>query len=120
ENKKPVVTSFKPPRSSEWKSLQPEESNDIGEDQARKNQDELYNVLLSSLQMQHLVVLAGSGCSREVGGPLMADLWNEIVGADPEDDVRKVIDDVGYDIEQENIEALLSRIEASLALNEDE
>jgi hypothetical protein len=119
EKKKAVVMAFKPPRSSEWKSLQTEESNDIGVDQARRNQDELYNVLLSSLQMQHLVVLAGSGCSREAGGPLMSDLWNAIVGTDPGDKAKSVIDIVGYDITNKNIEALLSRIEASLALNED-
>ncbi|UZG43719.1 SIR2 family protein [Caldimonas thermodepolymerans] len=119
EKKNAVIASFKPPRPSEWKSLQPEEDNEESEKRARQNQDELHNVLLSSLQMQHLVVLAGSGCSVGAGGPRMSDLWNEIVGANPEDDVREVIDNVGYDIKQENIEALLSRIEASLALNED-
>src|SRR5690606_8880480 len=119
EKKKAVVMAFKPPRSSEWKSLQTEESNDIGVDQARRNQDELYNVLLSSLQMQHLVVLAGSGCSMGAGGPSMLDLWNEVVGTNPSDKVKSVIDTVRYDITHKNIEALLSRIEASLALNED-
>lgn len=106
EKKKAVVMAFKPPRSSEWKSLQAEESNDIGGDQARKNQDELYNVLLSSLQMQHLVVLAGSGCSREAGGPLMSDLWNAIVGTNPSDKAKSVIDIVGYDITQKNDEGI--------------
>lgn len=116
EKQIPVFTSFKPPRSSEWKPLQPEEGNNESKNQAQQNRDELHNALLSSLQMQHLVVLAGSGCSRGAGGPSMSDLWDEIIGAKPEDDVEKVIVDVGYGKEERNIEALLSRVEASLAL----
>lgn len=119
EKKNAAIASFKPPRPSEWKPLQPEEGNNESEKLAQQNKDELHNVLLSSLQMQHLVVLAGSGSSVGAGGPRMSDLWNEIVGENPEDAVREVITSVRYDIKQANIEALLSRIEASLALNED-
>lgn len=120
KKKRAVVTSFKPPRSSEWKPLQPEKDNGGSEKEARQNQDELHNVLLSSLQMQHLVVLAGSGCSMGAGAPSMLDLWNEVVGTNPSDKVKSVIDTVRYDITHKNIEALLSRIEASLALNSNE
>jgi hypothetical protein len=69
--------------------------------------------------MQHLVVLAGSGCSLSAGGPSMGDLWDVAVGKPPTANAQKAAATVGHDIAKGNIEALLSRIEASLQLKED-
>jgi hypothetical protein len=87
----------------------------------------LHDQLLASLQMQHLVVLAGSGTSLgpSTGGPSMRGLWDHCVTNDPApgSDTRtekpaatKVIKDVGYDkaTHGENIEALLSQCDAYL------
>ncbi len=89
--------------------------------------EELKNFLLSSLQMQHVVVLAGSGTSLGpiTKGPSMWTLWDYCVNANPGtgDAARtvspvaeKVIDKIRFDIAAEtgNIEALLSRCEAYL------
>lgn len=122
------------PEAAEWKELKPdvppgtapaEEQKILGAAKAAK--EELKNFLLSSLQMQHVVVLAGSGTSLGpiTKGPSMWTLWDYCVNANPGtgDAARvvspaaaKVITEVGYDTaaEEENIEALLSRCEAYL------
>lgn len=89
--------------------------------------EELKNFLLASLQMQHIVVLAGSGTSLGpvAKGPSMWTLWDYCVNANPgtgtaartiSPEALKVITEIGYDVsaEKENIEALLSRCEAYL------
>lgn len=94
---------------------------------AKAAKDELKTFLLSSLQMQHVVVLAGSGTSLGplAKGPSMFALWDYCVNSNPGsgEDKRnisaaaaKVIAEIGYDIavEKENIEALLSRCDAFL------
>lgn len=122
------------PEVGAWKELKPNvpEDADPAEEQkvvaaAKVAKDELKHFLLSSLQMQHVVVLAGSGTSLGpiTNGPSMWNLWDYCVHANPGagDDARtvssaaaKVIAEIGYDItaEKENIEALLSRCEAYL------
>lgn len=115
-NQKPTL-AFKGPRDSEWKPL--DSNTDNGEQKVVKlNRDELHNTLLGSLQMQHLVVLAGSGCSLSANGPSMPALWDAAVGDPASDAAKKAAEMVGHDISNKNIEALLSRIEASLQLNE--
>lgn len=97
---------------------------------AKTAKDELKTFLLSSLQMQHVVVLAGSGTSLGpvTKGPSMWGLWDYCVNANPgtgsatrvvADRAAKVIADTGYNVgvEKENIEALLSRCEAFLQVN---
>jgi hypothetical protein len=97
---------------------------------AKAAKDELKNFLLSSLQMQHIVVLAGSGTSLGpiTKGPSMWTLWDNCVNAMPVSGraartiapaSAKVIAEIGYDIsaEKENIEALLSRCEAYLQVH---
>lgn len=97
---------------------------------AKTAKDELKSFLLSSLQMQHVVVLAGSGTSLGpvTKGPSMWELWDYCVNANPgtgsairvvADNAAKVIADTGYNVgvEKENIEALLSRCEAFLQVN---
>lgn len=89
------------------------------------NESKLRGKLLSALQMQHVVVLAGSGTSLgAVGGPSMWDLWKRCVGEDGArvEEAELVISTTGYDIasEGENIEGLLSRCEAYLLVHEEE
>lgn len=64
--------------------------------QAANNNAKLHDMLLASLQMQHLIVLAGSGCSLAAGGPSMGKLWDEVVRTSPVD-VAKAADGVTPD-----------------------
>lgn len=122
------------PDTIAWKELKPEipAGVDSAEEQkliagAKSTKDELKSFLLSSLQMQHVVVLAGSGTSLGpiTKGPAMWDLWDYCVNSNPgkgserrvmTDAAVKVIAEVGFEVasENENIEALLSRCEAVL------
>ena len=73
--RKTVTSAFRAPGAGDWRELVAENADDKDQqEEARKAKDELKNMLLASLQMQHLVVLAGSGCSRAAGGPSMQDL----------------------------------------------
>lgn len=118
-----------------WKELKPdiaagaEEQKAIASAKAAK--EELKTFLLSSLQMQHVVVLAGSGTSlgSATKGPSMWALWDYCVNSNPGSGnaqrtitpvAGKVIADIGYDVsvEKENIEALLSRCEAFLQVKD--
>lgn len=116
-----VVSAFRSPGSGDWRELVAESADDKGQqEEVRKAKDELKNMLLASLQMQHLVVLAGSGCSRSADGPSMQDLWNGAVGEEPTDGARETAEKVNHDLEDKNIEAFLSRVEAFLQVNQDE
>lgn len=134
----PPTTAGKPmffgPDAAVWKELKPDIAAGIdpAEEQkllaaAKAAKDELKAFLLSSLQMQHIVVLAGSGTSLGpvAKGPSMGELWDFCVNANPgsggakrkiADAAAKVIADIEYDVtaDKENIEALLSRCEAFL------
>lgn len=136
----PIVASmpdnpmFFGPDSGSWKKLKPDVppgTDKVEEDKikaaAKTAEEELKNFLLSSLQMQHVVVLAGSGTSLGpiTKGPSMWTLWDYCVNANPGTGdaprtisplAERVITEIGYDIaaEKENIEALLSRCEAYL------
>lgn len=125
------------PDSLAWKELKPtvpagtapaEEEKILAA--AKTARDELKTFLLSSLQMQHVVVLAGSGTSLGpvTKGPSMWALWDYCVNANPGTGTAtrtvapaaaKVIAGIKYDVaaEKENIEALLSRCEAYLQVN---
>ena len=126
---------FFSPETGSWKALKPDVSSE--KDEAKQQQmlsaaasarEELKSVLLSSLQMQHVVALAGSGTSLgPVGGPSMWKLWDHCVNLNPETGDAKrtptaqaeaVINEIGYEIavEKENIEALLSRCDAYLQI----
>lgn len=126
------------PDSAEWKDLKPDipAAIDSAEEQkllavAKAAKEELKTFLLSSLQMQHVVVLAGSGTSLGpvTKGPSMWALWDHCVNSNPGTGTAKrnvaataakVIAEIGYDIvvEKENIEALLSRCEAFLQVKD--
>jgi hypothetical protein len=138
-----MTTANKPmffgPEERIWKSLNAviPPGTDPAEEQkliaaAKAARDELKGFLLSSLQMQHVVVLAGSGTSLGpvTKGPSMWDLWDHCVNSNPgggnsarttSTSAAQVIADTGYDIAiaKENIEALLSRCEAFLQVNDD-
>ena len=125
---------FFDPEAVAWKELKPDvpAGTDPAEEQrilavSKGAKDELKGFLLSSLQMQHVVVLAGSGTSLGpvTKGPSMWTLWDYCVNDNPgtgtaarvtSPTVLKVIDEIGYDLEteEENIEALLSHCEAYL------
>ena len=106
----PTTTGIKEDeeRKEHEKIKEKEEHEKIGQ-----AQESLKNMLLQSMQMQHLVVLAGSGCSYCMGGPSMSNLWDEIVENNLEE-AKLVADEIKYDItENKNIEAFLSQIEAA-------
>lgn len=126
---------FFSPETGLWKALRPDVSGETDDDKrqqmlsaAASAREELKTVLLSSLQMQHVAALAGSGTSLgPVGGPSMWNLWDHCVNSNPDtgDTTRMlttladdVIDEIGYKIavERENIEALLSRCDAYLQI----
>ena len=128
--------SFFGPEFTKWRKLSPnlqgvaheEEKKRIAEE-AKGAKEELKALLLTSLQMQHVAILAGSGTSlgNKVGGPSMKTLWNFCVnknpGSDeenpkPTDEATKIISFVGYNTaaEGKNIEALLSRCDAFLQI----
>jgi hypothetical protein len=112
------INTFKAPRDTEWRPIEVNTENDTQQNQVKNNLDELHSVLLSSLQMQHLVVLAGSGCSFNANGPTMLNLWNAVVGEPMTMAAKKAARKVKHKISNKNIEALLSRIEAYLQLEE--
>lgn len=116
-----AVPAFRTPGSGDWQALAAENAGDKSQqEEVRRGKDELKNTLLASLQMQHLVVLAGSGCSRSAGGPSMLDLWNGAVGEVPTEGARGTAAKVNHDLADKNIEAFLSRVEAFLQVNHDE
>ncbi|MAY73892.1 MAG: SIR2 family protein [Phycisphaerae bacterium] len=131
--------------SSTWQGLEPAaaDNGEAGEDSERKRAEnsrrDLREFLLSSLQMQHLAVLAGSGTSMgpAVNGPSMKDLWNACVLADPKgadkskqkatEVAQKAMESVNFSAaveadhrHKDNIEALLSRCEAFAQIRDDE
>ena len=117
--RKTVTSAFRAPGAGDWRELVAENATDKNQqDETRKAKDELKNVLLASLQMQNLVVLAGSGCSQSAGGPSMRDLWNGAVSEEPTDEAKATAAKVNYKLTDANIEALLSRVEAFLQVNE--
>lgn len=109
----PPSLSFRRPGSEDWKPL------DGTEDSVKDAKAELKNILLSSLQMQHLVVLAGSGCSLAAGGPSMGKLWELTVKDPPSNEAEAVALQVNHPIGDRDIEAFLSKVEAFLQVKED-
>lgn len=115
-----LAQEFRSRGSGEWRPLA--ELTRASEDQQqaiKKNREELHNVLLGSLQMQHLVVLAGSGCSLSAGGPSMMDLWVAAIGEEPTEAAKMVAASAHHDLNDRNIEAFLSRVESLLDIMPD-
>jgi len=111
---------FKGPASDEWLALRADDQDKDQREKAKATCNSLKETLLTSMQMQHIVVLAGSGTSLgPVGGPSMKDLWD----AATEDSQKKAATDaakiVNYDLSIPNIEEFMSRCEAYLQINDD-
>lgn len=83
-----------------------------------KTKQMLADFLLSSLQMQHVMVLAGSGASIGIGGPSMDVLWDLVVGKPVTALAQEILDEVHMDPAKRNIEELLSRCDALRQINE--
>jgi hypothetical protein len=113
------------PKSDEWTSLKPDIDGDADKNIAKQNQEILKQLLLSAMQMQNLVVLAGSGTSYgPVGGPSMNDLWDICTKKDNKysSETKNICKKIDYDISEKskvNIEEFLSLCEAHLAIKED-
>lgn len=84
-------------------------------DEGKKNDMRLKDYLRSSLQMQHLAILAGSGTSVESGYPPMHELWSQASSLDAFDSTRKLVQ---YEF-GDNLEEFLSRCDAYLELHPD-
>jgi hypothetical protein len=54
--------AYRAPGTTEWRDLSAPEGDEDQAKLAKKNLSDLGEVLLTSLQMQNLIVLAGSGC----------------------------------------------------------
>ncbi|MFH5832764.1 hypothetical protein [Halalkalibaculum sp. DA384] len=130
------LDKFLAPNSSEWKLLElPKDEQEDKEKQkeVESNSESIKETLLSSLQMPHLAVLAGSGTSLgEVGGPSMGDLWEKVTNNNPtyrykdngeekeiEINPEEIIEVVKHDSRDKNIEALLTQCEAYLRIEEE-
>lgn len=113
--RKAATSAFRAPGAVDWRELVADNADQ--QEAARKANDKLKDVLHASLQIQRLVVLAGSGCSQSAGGPSMSDLWNAAIGEKPDDISKAIAGKIHYSLEppdSRNIEAFLSQAEAFL------
>jgi hypothetical protein len=128
------ILKFLAPSDTNWQELKPtvpktataEEKREIETDgdNARKS---LNDTLLVSLQMQNLMVIAGSGTSLGpvVQGPSMLDLWNAVeILVDKDNKAIKrehISNKISYiaDKERPNIEDYLSHCDAFLQIHDD-
>jgi hypothetical protein len=119
---------FRKPGAMGWESVSIPAAMEDAQDEAAKQSrtraeqanEALKNMLLQSLQMQHLVVLAGSGCSLHAGGPSMDELWKAVVGESPSLQAGQAAESSKYNLKDKNIEAFLSQIEAALSVEHNE
>lgn len=111
---------FKAPASDEWRVLQVESQDKDQQEKTKVARETLKETLLTSLQMQHIVVLAGSGTSLgPVGGPSMKDLWDAAIGKTPNKAATDTVKKINYDLTTPNIEEFLSKAEAYLQVKDD-
>lgn len=123
-----IITSeikFLLPISDVWESLTPASDEELEINKARQNRDKLNQQLLSAMQMQNLIVLAGSGTSLgKTGGPSMKELWNRCTKKtnDYTKNAKEIITVINYNYSDEskvNIEEFLSLCEAHLEIKKD-
>jgi hypothetical protein len=111
---------FKVPASDEWRVLSGDGQDKEQQEKTNAARDSLKETLLASLQMQHTVVLSGSGTSLgPVGGPSMKDLWDAAIGKTPNKATTDTAKKIKYDLAIHNIEEILSRAEAFLQITDD-
>lgn len=112
------VLKVKAPHSDKWCTLPADGSDNTEQQRTREN---LKETLLTSLQMQHIVVLAGLGTSVGSGGPSMQNLWKAAIGEPAGEPAAKVAEKLNYNpnAETANLEEFLSKCEAYLLVKED-
>lgn len=113
---------FKAPASDEWYALPVDGQDKDQQEKTKAARDTLKETLLTSLQMQYIVVLAGLGTSLgPVGGPSMKDLWDAAIGKPPNQDAIRTAKTINYDLKTltPNIEEFLSKSEAYLQITDD-
>lgn len=116
---------FCTPNSTEWQEIETDSEGQEIKSACDQNKKALNELLLSSMQMQNIVVLTGSGTSLgDAGGPSMSDLWKSCTKEDEDytATAKEASDKVKYDISaaaKVNIEEFLTRCEAFLQINED-
>lgn len=112
---------FKAPTTDTWRNLAVDAQVDTPQqDAAKAALDSLKETLLTSLQMQHVIVLAGAGTSMAVGGPSMKDLWEAAIGIKPNEAAISTATSINYNLKsQNNIEEFLSKAEAYLQVRDD-
>jgi hypothetical protein len=112
---------FRLPGATKWEEYGLTASHDDHDTSVTAARERLSSFLTSSLQMQHLLVLAGSGTSFGVEGPKMAELWEKCIGASPSDEVKRILKALSYGTarEERDVEELLSRCDAFLSFNTD-
>jgi hypothetical protein len=111
---------FKAPATDVWRDIAVSATASSEQQESAKASIEmLKEKLLSSLQMQHVVVLAGSGTSMAVGGPSMKDLWDSAIGITPNGAAISAAKSISYDLNVQNIEEFLSKAEAYLQVKDD-
>lgn len=117
---------FRTPNSKEWQEIETDSEEQEKKTACDQNKKALNELLLSSMQMQNIVVLSGGGTSLgDAGGPSMYDLWESCTKESEEytETAKKVSCKVNYDIPDDkkvNIEEFLSLCEAFLQINEDD
>lgn len=112
---------FKAPAFDEWCALPVDGQDKDQQEKTKAARDTLKETLLTSLQMQHIVVLAGSGTSLgPVGGPSMKDLWDGAIGNTPNKAATNTAVKIHYDLATPNIEEFLSKSEAYLQVEDDD
>lgn len=118
-----VPVQFKAPASTRWQAVQATRPDAEEQEKTTVARNSLKESLLSSLQMQHVIVLAGSGTSLgPIGGPSMRDLWDAAIGKPPTTDATDTAEKIHYDLQtaSPNIEEFLSKAESYLQVVADE
>ncbi|MBJ6750979.1 SIR2 family protein [Geomonas anaerohicana] len=115
---------YKAPSSAEWRNLFVDakaENQELENKNVKASFEALKDSLLTSLQMQNLIILTGCGTSRSAGGPTMLDLWKAAIGTPPSEIAVQVAGTIKYDLATPapNIEDFLSRCDAYLQIEDD-
>ncbi len=114
---------FLPPNSTKWQEIETDSEEQEKKIACDQNKKALNELLLSSMQMQNIIVLSGSGTSLgNAGGPSMSDLWESCTKENGEysELAKKIFSKVNYDVSDDtkvNIEEFLSLCEAFLQID---
>jgi len=95
---------FLSPNETEWKVIKPDSEEQEEKTACDKNKRVLNELFCSSMQMQNIVVLSGSGTSLgDAGGPSIADLWKNCTKEKGKytETTNKIAKTISYDISDE-------------------